>query len=58
MSIVNIKIIIFMVSFKKLVNLSARIQALEKSNKTDHRDIQIQTEEFNGEPISALHYKN
>ena len=37
--------------------MCAKIQALEKVNKTDHRDIQIQTEEFKGEPISALHYK-
>ena len=34
------------------------IQALGKPNKTNHRDIQIQTKEFYGEPISALHYKN
>ena len=37
--------------------MSAKIQALEKLIKTDHRDIQIQTEEFKGEPILALHYK-
>ena len=37
--------------------MSAKIQALEKLIKTDHRDIQIQIEEFKGEPISALHYK-
>ena len=43
---------------KKLINKSAKIQALEKLNKADPRDIQIQTEGFNGEPISALHYKN
>ena len=59
MSIVNIiSFIIFVLSLKKLVNLSAKIQALEKLNKTDHRDIHIQTEELNGELISALHYKN
>ena len=28
-------------SFKKLVDMSAKIQALEKLIKTDHRDIQI-----------------
>ena len=37
--------------------MSAKIQALEKLNKTDHRDTQFQTEEFKGEPIPALHYK-
>ena len=37
--------------------MSAKIQALEKLIKTDHRDIQIQTEEFKGEPMPALHYK-
>ena len=59
MSIINIiSIIIFVLSLKKLVNLSAKMQALETLNKTDHRDTQIQTEECNGEPISALYYKN
>ena len=58
MSVVIISFIIFVLSLKQLVNLSAKIQALEKPSKADHRDIQIQTEEFNGEPISALHYKN
>ena len=59
MSIVNIiNLIIFVLSLKKLVNLSAKEQALEKSNKTDQRDIHIRTEEFNAEPISELHYKN
>ena len=43
---------------KKLLNLSAKIQDLEKLSKTDHRDTQIQTEEFNGEPVSVLHCKN
>ena len=41
-----------------VVNLSAKTQALEKLNKTHHRDIQIQTEEFNREPTSAFRYKN
>ena len=59
MSTVNItSIIIFVVSLKMLINLRAKIQALGRLNKTDHRDIQIQAEEFNGEPISALHYKD
>ena len=44
MSIVNIiSFIIFILLPKKLVNLSAKIQALEKPNKIDHRDIQNQT---------------
>ena len=34
------------------------IQVLEKLHKTDHRDIQIQTEDCNGAPISTLNYKN
>lgn len=37
--------------------MSAKIQVLEKLNKLDHRDIQIQTEKNNVEPISALHCK-
>ena len=37
--------------------MSAKIQALEKLNKTDHRHIQIQTEIFKGGLISALPYK-
>ena len=37
--------------------MSAKIRALKKLNKTDHKDIQTKTEEFNREPISALHYK-
>ena len=42
-SIVNIiSFIIFVLSLKKLVNLSAKIQSLEKPNKIDHRDIQNQ----------------
>ena len=59
--IITINIIIsitFVLSIKILINLSAKIQALEKPDKTDHRDTQIQTKEFNGELISALHYKN
>ena len=34
-----------------------KIQVLEKLIKTDHRDSQIQTEKFKGEPISALSFK-
>ena len=37
--------------------MSAKIQALEKLIKTDHRDIQIQPEIFKGGLISALPYK-
>ena len=37
--------------------MSAKIQPLEKPIKTDHRHIQIQTEEFKREPISALYFK-
>lgn len=52
-SIVNIiSIFIFVVLMKKLVNLSAKIVSLATPNKTDQRDIQIQKEEFNREPIS------
>ena len=47
-----------MVSLIKVVNLSTKNQTVEKFNEIDYRDIQIQTEEFNEEPISALHYKN
>ena len=43
---------------KNIDNLSAKVWVLEELNKTDQRDIQIQTEECNGEPISALNYKN
>ena len=32
------------------------MQDLEKSNKTDPREIQTQTKEVNGEPFSALRY--
>ena len=55
--IVLVVFIILGLSLKKLFGMTNKIQALEKLNKTDHRDIQIQTKEFNGEPISALHYK-
>ena len=58
MSAVNISVIIFCLITKMLVNLSAKIQALEKHNKTDHKDIQIHTEKFDREPMSPLHYKN
>lgn len=52
-SIVNIiSVFIFVVLMKKLVNLSAKIVSLATPNKTDQRDIQIQKEEFNREPIS------
>lgn len=44
-------------SLKMLFGLTAKIYALEKFNKTYHRDSQIQIEEFNKEPILALHYK-
>ena len=33
-------------------------QTLEKRYKIYYRNIQTQTEEFNGEAISMLHYKN
>lgn len=33
------------------------MEALEKLTKADHRDIQIQSEEFNGEPSLLMHYK-
>lgn len=59
-----ISLIIFMVvliilglSFKKLVEISVKIQALEKLSKTNHRNIQIQTDGYKGEPISVLHFK-
>ena len=38
--------------------MSNKIQASENDNETDNRDIQWQTTKFNGEPISALLYKN
>ena len=50
-------LIILGLSLKKLVDMSAKIQALEKHIKTDHRDTQVQREEFNEEPISALYFK-
>lgn len=53
----NISFIIFVLSLKTLVNLSAKTQDTKKVNKTDHRDIQTQTEEYDGEPILALPYK-
>ena len=37
--------------------MSVKIQVLQKLHKTDHKDIQTQTDEFNVEPISALHYE-
>ena len=37
--------------------MSIKIQPLEKLIKTDHRDIQIQTEKFKREPISAFYSK-
>lgn len=37
--------------------MSAKMQALEKLIKTDHKVIWIQTDEFKKEPISVLHYK-
>lgn len=36
--------------------MSSKIQAFEKHNKADDRDIQIQREEYEEKPISALHY--
>lgn len=42
-------------SLKRLVDLSTKMWALENLIKIDHRDIQIQPEEFNREPTSALH---
>lgn len=44
-------------SLKMLFCLTAKIQALQKLNKTDDTDIQIQTGEFNEKSISALHYQ-
>ena len=42
--ILVVVLIVLGLSLKKLFDLSVKIQALEKLNKTDHRDIQIQTE--------------
>lgn len=57
-SVVNtISFISVVLPLKKLFNLSAKMQTLEKSNKTDDREIHTQTEELNGEPISVLHCK-
>ena len=36
--------------------MSAKIQVLEKLIKTDCENIQIQAEEFKGEPVSVLYY--
>ena len=47
MPIINYQFYHFCFITKKLVNMSAKIQNLEKPNKTDHRDIQFQTEKFN-----------
>ena len=41
--------------FLYMIDIIAKIQALGKLNKTYHKDIQIQTEKFKGETISALH---
>lgn len=38
--------------------MNINMQVLEKLNKMDRRDIQIQTEKFDGETISALPYKD
>lgn len=56
--VINIIDLIIFLSLKVGVNLNAKIQALENTNKTDHRDTQTQTEVFNGELISASQYKN
>ena len=37
--------------------MSDKIQSSEKLTETDQRDTRIQAEEFNRQPISALHYK-
>ena len=41
-------LIILGLSLKKLFSLTAKMQALEKLNKINHRNIQIQMEEFSG----------
>ena len=46
MSIININLIILVLALKKFVDINAKIQVLEKLIKMNHRDIQIQTEEF------------
>lgn len=57
-SIINfIHLIILVLALKKLVDMSVKIQILEKLFKTHYRDIYIQTEEFKGELISASYYK-
>ena len=44
MSIIYIISLIILILFlKKLIDMSAKIQVLEKFTKTDHRDTQIQT---------------
>ena len=50
-------LIILGLPLKKLVDMSPKIQTLEKLINADHSDIQIQTEEFKGEPMSVFHYK-
>ena len=57
---VNFKHPLFYFCFitKKLDNLRVKIQVLGKLNKANHRHVQIQTKEFDGEQISGLHYKN
>lgn len=50
-------LVILGLSLKKLVDMNAKIQALERLTKTDQRDIQIHTEKFKGEQISSWHYK-
>ena len=57
MTIFIVGLITLGLSFKKLVDESAKVQGLEKLIKIDPRNTQNQTEEFKGEPISALHYK-
>lgn len=57
MSVINImSFIIFHISLLKMINVNAKIHILEQLFKTDHKDIQIKTEEFKGEPIPGLHF--
>ena len=49
--ILAIILIILELFLKKLFGMNAKIQVLEKLNRPDRRDIQIQTEEFDQEPI-------
>lgn len=44
-------------SLKTLADISAKIQAVEKFTETHHRDIQLQTETFKRESITALNNK-